>query len=185
MAATKYQDLAAGFASVVHVSANACVLPMAPDEAALSPLVQVIIPPDSKIAMLGAHRKVCVEGEYCTRGADGGKDDGRPWWVVLSRLSRAWLCGALGVEWVAVGRKWGAVAGHGRKQQGMPTLLSGAGEHWVPLWVTGGLPWIHPRWLLRGDMVELRPTGVLLQGALVCAWWVGFLLAVEAGSTTG
>jgi hypothetical protein len=33
---------------------------------------------------------------------------------------------------------------------GMPTLLSGAGEHWVPLWVTSGLLWIHPRWLLRG-----------------------------------
>jgi hypothetical protein len=47
-----------------------------------------------------------------------------------------WLCGALGVEWVAVGRKWGTVAGHGWKQQGMPTFLSGAGEHWVPLWVT-------------------------------------------------
>jgi hypothetical protein len=93
MAAAKYQDLAAGFASVVHVSANACVLPVSPDVAALSPLVQLIIPPDSKIAMLGAHCKVCVEGEYCTRRVGGRRDDGRLCWVVQSRLSRAWLDG--------------------------------------------------------------------------------------------
>jgi hypothetical protein len=76
------------------------------------------------------------------RSAGGSKVDGRRWWMALPRLSEdlfsgtvvspvlgVWVCGAIRVGWVAVERKSEAVPVHGWKQQGMPSLLTGTGEH--------------------------------------------------------
>jgi hypothetical protein len=71
------RTVVAGIASDVHVSAIACVLPIALDEAARSPAVQLSIPPDSKMAMLRAHHVVGVAGEYCIRSVGGREDDAR------------------------------------------------------------------------------------------------------------
>jgi hypothetical protein len=67
LATVMLRDLAAGIVRGVQITAplrlglvNQCVLPIAPDEAALSPLVQLGIPPDPQTAMVWAHRVVSI-----------------------------------------------------------------------------------------------------------------------------
>jgi hypothetical protein len=86
LAAVMPRALATGTMRGVHVSAprrpglvNHSVLPIALEEAALSPLVQLSIPPGSKTAMKRAHPVVGVSGESWGHSADGRKDDGRLW----------------------------------------------------------------------------------------------------------
>jgi hypothetical protein len=130
-------------------------LPIALEEAAPSPLVQLSIPPLSTTAM--THDPWCVlracsacRGECWRRSADGSKDDCRLLWMALNRfvgglflgdgcLSDVWACGC-GCITSGMGpseRKWRLSLSPAGKPRGMRARLSGF-RHGP--WPMGGLP---------------------------------------------